>query len=352
MSIKYLDKNSRKLDILFIDEGFSNLKIKGATYKVINNKKKNFYLIYQALLSFFFEKKNLTLKEIYLKKILEFYQPKIVIGHNFNHWIYETKKIYPETISIAYLHNRLYLDQINYLKKNYKNKVVDYFFVCDDLHKKKLSKFIKSKFIANGLTKNNEIEVSKTKLKRYDLMVISEFRNLSKNHFYSKCFEYVVRLIANYAEIYNLKVLVALNSSRIEKKKINRYKEIQYFKRIYPKFYFNHNNSYQNAELSKVSVCLASNLGADLLARGSKVLFLPLLEKYSQKYKTMYLKSKSYYICKKKDKKEIFKKINVMMKLKKTRWNKILLKSKDKFIFDKQNKIIKKLISNIINNVN
>lgn len=348
MSVKHSDK--KKIDILLIDEGFSNLKINGVNYKVLNLKKKNFYLLFQTLFNFVFKYENLSLKEVYLKKILEFYQPRIVIGHNFNHWIYKIKKIYPEAISIVYLHNRLYLDQISFLKKEYDNKKVDYYFVCDDLHKKKLSKFIKSKFIINGLTRNNEISVKKVKSERYDLMIISEFRNLPNNHFYTKCFLYIVTKIAKYAKKNNLKVLVALNSSRIEKKKITRKKEINFFKKIYSKFYFNYYNSYQNAELSKLSICLASNLGADLLARGKKVLFLPFLERYSKKYKSMYLKKTSQYICKKKDENEIFRKIDGMLKLTKDQWEKILKNSKDKFIFDKKNRIMKKLIQNIIYN--
>tara|TARA_A100001015_G_scaffold142748_1_gene158374 strand:+ start:938 stop:1990 length:1053 start_codon:yes stop_codon:yes gene_type:complete len=347
---KYSKK--KRLDILFIDDGFSNLKIKGVNYKVINLKEKNFYLLFQSLFTFIFKYQYLTLKEEYLKKILEFYKPRVVIGHNFNHWIYEIKKIYPKTVSIVYLHNRLYLDQISFLKKKYYKKIVDYYFVCDELHKKRLSKSINSKFIINGLTRNNEVNVKKVNTKRYDLMIISEFRNLPKDHYYTKCFILIVRKIAKYAKKKNLKVLVALNSSRKEKTKIARLQEISFFKKIYPKFYFNYKNSYQNAELSKLSICIASNLGADLLARGKKVLFLPFLEKYSNKYKSMYLKTPSQYICKKNSEKEIFKKLDGMLKLKKIQWEKILIKSKDKFIFDKQNKIIKKLISNIINNVN
>ena len=61
-------------------------------YKVINLKEKNFYLLFQSLFTFIFKYQYLTLKEEYLKKILEFYKPRVVIGHNFNHWIYEIKK--------------------------------------------------------------------------------------------------------------------------------------------------------------------------------------------------------------------------------------------------------------------
>ena len=178
-------------------------------------------------------------------------------------------------------------------------------------------------------------------------MIISEFRNLPKNHFYTKSIEYIAKIISQYAKINNLKVLVALNSSRKEKN-FDKEKEINFFKAIDSKFYFNKNNSYQNAEECKLSVCLASNLGPDLLARGHKVLFLPFLENYSKKYKSIYLTKNSEFVHKKENTKEIFKKIDKLLKIKKKAWEQITKKSNIKFIFDKKNTIIKKTIRKII----
>ena len=85
------------------------------------------------------------------------------------------------------------------------------------------------------MTRNNEVNVKKVNTKRYDLMIISEFRNLPKDHYYTKCFILIVRKIAKYAKKKNLKVLVALNSSRKKKPKLQDYKD-QFFQKIHLNF--------------------------------------------------------------------------------------------------------------------
>ena len=60
-------------------------------------------------------------------------------------------------------------------------------------------------------------------------MIISEFRNLPSNHFYSRCIYLVARMISEYARTNNLKVLIGLNSSRDEKK-FERQDELDFLK--------------------------------------------------------------------------------------------------------------------------
>ena len=337
----------KQKDIIFFDRNYSGIKIKDYSFHNFNYKNINIIILFRSILYYISSKKKISIKDIYLKKYLDMIKPKIAIGNNFNDVIFKISKVNLKIKTIVYLHNRLYIDQIKKFKKYYYNTKVNYFFVCDKLHKNIISKFISSKFIINGLTKNNEVSVN-FKKKKYDLMIISEYRNLPKNHFYTKCIEFIAKIISKYAEINNLKVLVALNSSREEKNKLNRSSEIIFFKKISSKFHFNSENSYQNAEISKLNICLASNLGADLLARGHKVLFLPFLANYSDKYKSMYLIKNSEFIHKEENPKEIYKKIDKLLNIKEKDWKNILIKSKIKFIFDKGNKLMKKIIRNII----
>ena len=344
-SYNLIFKKEKKKDIVFFDKNFAKLKIKNFSYHYFDYKSFNFYVLLKSLPEVF-KINDISFKYIYLKNFLEMISPSVVVGHNFNNIIYKVKRINSNIKTIIYLHNRLYLDQINQFKKEYSKIKSDFFFVCDNLHKKKLSNFISSKFIINGLTKNNEIEVNK-KRKKFDLMIISEFRDLPENHFYSKSIKNIAKIISDYAKVNNLKVLVALNSSRKEKN-FDRLKEINFFQEVDNKFYFNKKNSYQNAEESKLIICLASNLGADLLARGYKVLFLPFLANYSEKYKSMYLKKNSEFVHKHENFKEITKKIDNLLKIKKNTWEKTLIKSNMKFIYDKKNTIMKKIIKKII----
>ena len=339
-------KKEQKKDIVFFDKKFAKIKIKSFSVHSFDYDKVNIGIFIQSLIYFIKSRKKITLKYVYLKFFLEKVKPKIVVGHNFNDIMFKLNDLNLNIKSIMYLHNRLYLNQITNMKKKYSNSKIDFFFVCDHLHKRILSKFISSKFFINGLTKNNEIDIKLVK-KKFDIMIISEFRNLPLNHFYVKCLSFIARTVSEYAKINNLKVLVALNSSRDEKK-FERQNEVDFFKRIDSKFYFNNNNSYQNAELSKLSICLASNLGKDLLARRHKVLFLPFLSKYSKEYKSMYLKKNSKFVHKTENKNEIFKKIDNLLNMKEKDWKSILVKSNNKFIFDKNNKIMKKLIKKII----
>ena len=88
-------------------------------------------------------------------------------------------------------------------------------------------------------------------------------------------------------------------------------------------------------------MCLNSNLGADFLARGKKVLFLPFLKKYDDSFKNPYFKKNFFFVIKKNSKKKIFDKLNLFLNLRNLIWKKKLKLSKIKITFDKNNSILK-----------
>ena len=98
--------------------------------------KKSFFIFLDSLIKFFFfNKKKNKLKEIYFRVYLKRTEPKIIIGHHENHLIFLIKKYSPNSIVIVYLHHRLFKSQADNLVKKAKFSKIDYFFVCDALHK-------------------------------------------------------------------------------------------------------------------------------------------------------------------------------------------------------------------------
>lgn len=342
-------RNPRKSDILLLDKNYSNLKFVNLKSFIFDYKKIYLKILVKSIFIYFFKnKKKNNIKEIYLTLFLKKLSPKIIIGHHLNYLIFKIKKYSPRSKIIVYLHHRLYQSQINDLKKISKNSSIDFFFVCDKLHESFLNKHFAAKFISNGLVKNNEIKLNNIKPK-YDLAYISEFRtiNYPKKKIHFKFIKQIAEYLSEYSLKYNKKIVIALNSSRKDKEILNE-EEINYFKKISTNFLFlKKKNSYKVCNLAKLVVCLNSNLGADFLARGKKVLFLPFLTKYDDSFKNPYFKKNFFFVIKKNDKKIVFDSLNYLLKLKNFTWKKKLKQSKIKIIFDKNNFILKNKITKI-----
>ena len=342
----------KKTDILLLDNNYANLKFPKLKTEIFKYKKIYLIIFLHSLLNFLFKnKEKKKIKEIYLRIFFEALKPKVIIGHNFNHLIFAVKKYSPNSKVIIYTHSWLYSSELNDLKKISKSAKIDYFFVCDEFYKKILRKNFKSNFIVNGLVKNNEIKIIKIK-KKYDLAYISEYRisNYPKKNIHLKFIKQVAKILNEYATVHNKKVVLALNSSRKDKN-IPQEEEIKFFKEIFPNIIFlPGKNSYEVCNLAEVTVCLNSNLGADLLARGKKVLFLTFLNKFGSAFENPYFKKKSFFTYNKKNKKVIFNKINYLLNKKEKFWKKKLKQSKIKIIFDKDNFLLKKQIYKIIEN--
>jgi len=216
------------------------------------------------------------------------------------------------------------------------------------MHENFLNKYFAAKFISNGLVKNNEIKLNNIKSK-YDLAYISEYRtsNYPKKKIHFKFIKQIAQYLSEYSLKYKKKVVIALNSSRKDKEILIE-EEINYFKKISPNFLFlKEKDSYKVCNLAKLVVCLNSNLGADFLARGKKVLFLPFLKKYDDSFNNPYFKKNFFFVIKKNNKKKIFDRLNLFLNLRNLIWKKKLKLSKIQIIFDKNNSILKNKIAKI-----
>ena len=162
---------------------------------------------------------------------------------------------------------------------------IDFFCVYDEWHKSFFN-FYDTNFLITGSVKNNSLPVLEHD-KKYDIMIISEFRqkvnsyhgtnsNVSTMRLSDVCLSFVAKTISEYCIKNDKKATIALASNRKDKKyKSKNFKkeEIEFFNRDIKNFSLVETDSNLLAAQSDLSICVASNLGFELLSRGKKVLF-------------------------------------------------------------------------------
>jgi surface carbohydrate biosynthesis protein len=355
MKYKFTFKKIKKTDILLVDKNYAGLKFENIKCEIFNYNKLYIKVLIQSLYLFLFKNKSKEkLKDIYLGLFLKIVNAKIIIGSHAEDLIYRAKNYSPKSKILVYLHTRLMNWEIHDLQKVLEKYQVDYVFAIDEIHKKILQKNVKSEFILSGQIKNNEIFI-KNKKKIYDIVYVSEFRNVNypekKLHF--KFIKYIARVLNEYSlNNPEKKMVIAPNCNRRDKK-ISREEETYFFQKLCPNIKLSdQNDSYEICNSSKLLVCLNSNLGADFLSRGHKVLFLPFMHLYGDKYTNVYLPidREIFFVNRKFNKKIIFDKINYLFNLDELIWKKELNKSKARIFLDKNNTILKKKIEEIIIN--
>ena len=330
-------------------------KIKSSFY--FDNKEINLRYVPQAILSylknFFFN--YTTLRNSYYDTIINQVNPIVTLGHDQDGKVLKIKKRFPKKITVMFQYGAIQEIWKRYFNKFWGNKKADYYVVFnkETLRRLKKIKTLKCKYLLYGSLRNNEFVIGKRK-KKYDYMFISDYRdikdsyNLEKeNQKYNKK---LLRIIADYCEQKEKKILVSLVANRRGKKRnLNffsyigfRSREKKYFEDISSVFQFNNQNSYENFSVSKAAICSASTLGFELLSRKQKVYFL---ESY---YSINNKKNKNKSIV---DKKEIFFNLQNILKNEK-KYQKKKLKSDKKYeryvIYDKDNIKFKKCLKKII----
>ena len=78
---KIVIKKIKRKDILLFDKNYSNLSFINFSYEVVNFNEINLYCLINFLKNtfrFFFK---YSIKDIYLKSLVELYNPKVVIDH-------------------------------------------------------------------------------------------------------------------------------------------------------------------------------------------------------------------------------------------------------------------------------
>ena len=362
-------KNSN-FDVILFDRNYARLDLKGLNTLVY--KENNIYLLYllKSLIAYLKPKNKLSLKENYFKSLYSDFNAKVAVGHDIELRIFDFKKLSSKTKVIVYQHGFYWPIHQARSAQRFKNLKSDFFLIFDKWHKK-IFEGVKTKFIINGLVKNNEIKIKnkKSKKKKYDIMYISQFRYLDKicltekksgyesfvyeNHAHAMKYTdtleiFILKILNEYCKKNNKSLCVALASNRKEKRnKISQEDELKFYNQYLDNFKTESNNSYEIAEKSNLTICLSSNLGPELLSRGKKVLFLNANTLISDWHFLKKEEGPFWYKGKNKDK--IFKKIKFLLSCGSDKWSKIIQKNKSiKMPFDPNNLKLKKLINNFI----
>lgn len=352
---KIIFKKNKNRKILILDDTYLKYNL-GHSIEKINYNELNLYYFFEIFYIYIKNLKKYSLKEVYKKVLYESYNPKIAVGNNLSLKIFECKNLCPKIKTITYQFswiNGLGSGGFNPNNKSLKkyNKT-DYFLILHEHEKKILKKFYNTKFIVVGFIRNNQILLKQSK-KIYMITYISDYEKQPAPIAEKiDCEKFILQLLNDYCKKKKKKLVIALKSNRIDKK-VDRQKEINYYENLLGESFIQSTvNSYKVINRSKLAVTLSSSLGLEMLSRGSRILFLPYLSKFSKKLICFYTpkKNNSDFIHNNFNKNIITKKIDKLISLKKNNWDKILNKFNKKIIFDKNNKILIGLCNLIIKN--
>ena len=366
LKFKYSFKKNKKVEILLLDDNYANLKFKNRTVSVVNFQELNFYYFFKSIFYYFFKNnEKLKIKRLYWKLLIRDFDPIVAIGHELNMRIFEFKDLFPYKKTIAYQFSQYWDIHIERSRDQLTGKKCDYFFIFREWEKK-IFNVIDTKFIISGSIKNNE-KITVPEEKKYDLMFISEFRKLDPKtinkikkgyHSYTfanrsidmsfkdVCSIYVLNIINNFRNKKNIQLSVARSSIRKDKKhKLSKEDEMKFFNEYLNDFHVEEIDSFQLAEKSDVIICITSNLGPELLARGKKVLFLNL-NSLTHDWPFLPTDEGSFWYKGKKPEK-IQEKIEYLLSLSSNEWTKVLNDTNIKMNFDPQNSKLKDLVDKI-----
>ena len=352
--MKFNIKTNNSTDVLLVDDGYSNFKPSKLKYVLLKNEVYLFYLIKSLFYSIIKMKLSITkIKNEYFKHLINSFNPKIAIGNDINQKITRIQNEIPKVKTITYQIGYLFKgeDETNY--KQFLNNIdTDYFCVLNKNSKKFIKKNLSTNIFLTGSIKNNEKKIANKKM-IYDFFFISQYRPINKKfNKNSKYLNYerdkmrqIILILAKFCEKKKKTLVIALSSSREEKQKHDYSQEEKFFfKSIYSKVLFLENkNSFEIASLCKVGICLNSNLGAELLAQGKKVIFFSI-----SKYAKFFFEKKTYMNnINTFNEESVNKKLNLVLNIKKNNWSKYC-KRNQLIDYDYKNKKLNKLINKII----
>lgn len=343
---KIVIRSIKKVDILFLDENYSNIKINKFSSGYLKFDEINLFCLKFLIINFVKELFSLSFKDIYLKSIIEAYSPKIVIDHSINGRALRVKRFLKNIYCITYQHSFFYDWEKRTYKKRFKGTSCDLYITFSIKDTEFLSQFIKSKFISLGSLKNNEINLQRNNVK-IPILLISEFRQKEKTLHYKK-FKEITQLTRIFCVKNKIIPFVAINSMRKDKKKkISLEQEINFFKKYLRVFKWKKINSYKLSSQSKMTVALSSNLAVELLARGFKIALINLVGEAKKNTSFPYYNKKKTFFVLNSPKKKIMQKLDYIFYMENSLWKK-KIKNFNHIIFDKDNKKFKTIIQNVI----
>ncbi len=343
---KIIFNSIKPCKILFLDNGYLQIKKKIQDSFILNNNCIYVVPLINAFIEKFFTSTKKKLRVIYFWNLIKSFKPKIIISNDYDHRISEVKKINNRIKTLIYQHNSMFVNNSKKnILKNLKTNSYDYFFVYDEYSKKLFSKFIKANYKISGSLKYNEFKAD-VKPYKYDIMFISEYRN-KKRKIPLYCQKKILEILNEYKKKKNVKICIALNSIRREKK-ISFEEEKKFIEEHAPCIDLKNSDSgYALAAKSKLVIFISSNLGVEILSSKKRVLGLFMKGNFRKKWKSDYISKKTnLFLSYTMNKKDIFNKIDYLLKIKDQQWLRILKKSKIKLKHDYKNKIFMQTIKN------
>ena len=361
---KIIFKKNKSVDILLLDENYSKLSFSNKSQFILKFDEINIYYILKVLFKYFSFS---NLKKKNWKLFYEELNPKVAIGHDINLKIFEFKEMFPEKKTICYQFGHYWEIHIERSQESFKDKKSDYFLTFTDWEQKNIYNKVETQFLTTGSIKNNNY-LPNQKKKIYDIMFISEFRDLNpitinkiKKGYHSHTFVnqsrnmtfgdvcniYILQILNKLEKSLNKKICIALSSNRNDKNgKISQSKEKIFFSEYLKNYYTENLNSNELAEKSNLIICIGSNLGPELLAQGKKVLFLNLNSLTNDWHYFRSFDGPFWY--KGKDKDIIEDKIDKLLNLNDIEWKKILEKNSESIMkYDKHNSILRNLVEEL-----
>ena len=341
----------KKTDLLILDDNYSDLKLNEINYASVKLNKINIFCLILSIKNYFFNnQKKLNLRKIYKQTMLRMYKPVIAITHHLSSQARDCKNLCPEIKLLVYQYSFFYLKTLKKLKIN-----CDFFFLNHQKDKSYLIKnniIEKKKLLISGSIRNNERQSFPYK-KSLDILYISQFttNTTSKKHMEGE--KYIIKLIDDFCIKNKCKFNIALKFHRKDKKKYNKSKveeEMRYIQSlIKSEIKFSSSDSLKQACESKIIITLSSNFGMELIARKHKVLFLPFDDVPGNTINYYLPKKNLLNVHRTKNKKEIFRKIKLLLNINNNNWTKYLKKNKYlKFTFDEDNRFFKKFIISLL----
>lgn len=349
LKIKFrLDLPEKKKLLIFDEVGSIFLKqiIKKECNVLQVREKKQIYILILLKQIFFLDFSFIT----YCKNYIEFTSPKVVITFIDNRiQFYEFKNHFKNIKFVSVQNGHRTKKWISQLKPN--NLVCDHFFVYNNYYKEKLQKIIKSNYHVVGNIKNNFVNIDNSKINK-DFLYISSYRKNSKKRMQLE--KKILGFITLYLDSIGKQLHILTRSKNL----IDYKEEIKYFdKIIVNKCIFkkttNWKQSYNIIDNYQNIIFMFSSLGYEAIARKKKVAIFPTkntnhLKDYS-KHHAFTNKKFNFFNSKKITYSETKRVLNNLNNCSYDVWKKRYFSMiKDQLYFDKNNTILKKVLSNLL----
>ena len=326
----------------------------------------NFYVFFFTIINFGF----FNIKKNYKKSLFRFLSPKIILTFmDTNPAFYLLKEDLDiknfKTIRIQN-GNRNEINFLNFKKKNKKNYSCDYFFIYYEYSKNLYNKYINcdnTKFITIGSFLNNEYPIKNTNLEKdyLDIIYISQFRekNIGDEEYAHE--KKIMDVLQKYVKTKKINLIIGLKSIAERGISFNFLEKIIYgfsnIKKIYKKHFIfeekikfvgndKKNSNYHNLDKADLVIFESSSLGLEAIARGKKVLSIPMVKK--DLYPHQEDNFQDQFVCETVDQNILEKKIDYLLDLNQREWLKMSNKSLLNMAYDGENQKFMKVIDDII----